>query len=327
MNKIIAWEHSAMSEILHVVTAVSNPLRWQSRTRLARAAIADWLDAPNVHVTLAECVYGSRGFDLADLAGPRVTHIPLRATTLAWAKENLINIAISRLPASAAKIAALDADVTFRRKNWATETLAALDLYPVIQPWDTAYDLGPHDEHVQIHKSFASLYHAGGVVVPSGAKFWSFNGGPYTYPHPGFAWAWTRRTLDHIGGLFEQGGMGSGDHHMALGMIGQYARSLPGGVTEGYRKAVASWSSRATAEINGKLGFVHGTIEHPFHGRKRDRGYQSRWQMFLDSGFDPSADLKRNTNGVIEFAGNKPRLEREFDCYLRSRDEDVNTLA
>ena len=24
------------------------------------------------------------------------------------------------------------------------------------------------------------------------------------------------------------------------------------------------------------LGFVHGTIEHPFHGRKGDRGYQSR---------------------------------------------------
>jgi len=314
-------------ETLQVVACVSNPLRWQSRIRLARAAVADWLREPNIHVTLAECAYGSRGYDLADIAGPGVTHIPLRATTLAWSKENLLNIAIAQLPGGAQKIATLDADLTFRRAGWATETLAALDLYPVVQPWSTAYDLGPNDEHIQTHTSFASLYHAGGPVVPNANVKWKFYGGPYDYPHPGYAWAWTRRTLDHVGGLFEDGGMGSGDHHMALGMIGQYQASLPGGVSAGYRNAVASWSTRAAAEINGKLGFVHGTIEHPFHGRKGDRGYQSRWSMFLDNGFDPATDLKRNTCRVIEFAGNKPDLERDFDNYLRSRQEDVNTLT
>ncbi len=71
---------------------------------------------------------------------------------------------------------------------------------------------------------------------------------------------------------------------------------------------------------------MHGTIEHPFHGRKVDRGYQSRWDMFLDHGFDPTTDLKRNTDKVIEFAGNKPDLERAFDRYLRARAEDVNSL-
>jgi hypothetical protein len=121
--------------------------------------------------------------------------------------------------------------------------------------------------------------------------------------------------------------MGSGDHHMALGMVGDYRASLPGGVSVGYQNAVASWSARACAEINGKLGFAHGTIEHPFHGRKGDRGYQSRWSMFLISGFDPATDLKRNSYGVLEFAGNKPDLERAFDRYLRSREEDVNTLT
>jgi hypothetical protein len=313
-------------ETLYVVTCVANPLRWQSRIALARAAIVDWLREGNVHVTLAECVYGSRGYDLANLAGERVTHVPLRATTMAWSKECLLNLAIAKLPPGAAKIAALDADITFRRAGWATETLASLDLYPVVQPWDTAYDLGPHDEHVQTHKSFASLFHAGKPVVAAGERFWKFNGGPYEYAHTGYAWAWGRRTLDHIGGLFEVGGMGSGDHHMAHGLIGEEARSLPKDVSAGYRNAVASWASRAAAEVNGKLGFVHGTIEHPFHGRKADRGYQSRWKMFLDHGFDPATDLKRNTHGVLEFSGSKPDLERSFDRYLRSRNEDVNSL-
>jgi hypothetical protein len=315
------------AEILHVVACVANPLRWQSRITLARAAIADWLKEPNVHVTLAECVYGSRGYNLADLAGARVTHIPLRATTMAWSKECLLNIAISRLPPGAEKIATFDADVTFRRAGWTTEALAALDLYPVIQPWDTAYDLGPHDEHIQTHKSFASVWHAGKPVVAKGDKFWQFNGGYAVYPHSGYAWAWTRRALDRIGGLFELGGMGSGDHHMALGLVGAADSSMPGGVGAGYRAAVKVWESRAVAEINGKLGLVHGTIEHPFHGRKSDRGYLSRWQMFLDNGFDPHTDLKRNACGVLEFAGNKPDLERAFDRYLRAREEDVNTLT
>ena len=133
--------------------------------------------------------------------------------------------------------------------------------------------------------------------------------------------------LNRTGGLFEVGGMGSGDHHMAYGMIGKYERSLPGGVTPSYRNAVATWSSRAATEINGKLGFVHCTIEHPFHGRKGDRRYQSRWDMFLKHGFDPVTDLKRNTHGILEFAGNKPDLEREWDRYMRAREEDVNTLT
>ena len=314
-------------ETLYIVACVANPLRWRSRIALARGALADWLKEPNVYITLAECAYGSREWDLADLASARVTHVPLRAATMAWSKECLLNIAIAHLPHAAEKIAALDADIVFRRPGWATETLAALDLYPVIQPWDTAYDLGPHDEHVQTHKSFASVWHGGKPVVATSPAFWAFNGGYNIYPHPGYAWGWQRRVLDRIGGLLEIGAMGSGDYHMALGIVGRYEASVPPGVSDGYKNSVASWGNRADFEVNGKVGFAHGTIEHPFHGRKSDRGYQTRWQMFLDSGFDPAIDLKRNTYGVLEFSGTKPNLERAFDRHLRSREEDVNTLT
>jgi hypothetical protein len=316
-----------MSETLHIVTCVANPLRWQTRNALARLAVADWLTESNVEITLVECVYGSRDFALADLASPRVKHIGVRATTLAWTKENLLNIGIARLPEGAEKIATLDADITFRRAGWATETLAALDLYPVVQPWDRAYDLGPHDEHIQTHTSFASLFHAGKPVVASGSGFWKFDGGAYEYAHSGYAWAWTRKTLDKIGALFELGGMGSGDHHMALALVGRAETSLPTDISAVYSQAVLTWQERAIAAVNTKLGFVHGTIEHPFHGRKGDRGYLSRWNMFLRHGFNPHVDMKRNTRGVLEFAGNKPHLEREFDNYMRSRAEDVNSLT
>ena len=313
-------------EILHIVTCVSNPLRWNSRIGLARAAIADWLKSSNVHVTLVECSHGDRSPELSDLQSDRVTHVAVRATTAVWQKESLLNIGVSRLPESARKIAFLDADIRFRRPHWATETLATLDLFPVIQPWDTAYDLGPHDEHIQTHTSFCKLYCEGKPVTPDGPKFWKFNGGPYEYAHSGYGWAFVRTVLDKIGGLFEMGGMGSGDHHQAHGLIGTAKWSLPGGTSPAYQQVVYTWQDRALAAVNKKIGFVHGTIEHMWHGPKVARGYQSRWDMFVKHQFNPYTDLKKNTHGVIEWAGNKPELEREWYNYMKNRIEDSNTI-
>ncbi len=316
------------SPTLHIVTAIANPLRWQSRIGLARTAIMDWLKEPNVHVTLVEAAHGARDHSLDDLGEhERVTHIPVRAYTMAWSKENLLNIGISRLPHAAKYIGTFDADILFRKPGWATETIHALQLYPVVQPWKSAYDLGPNDDHLQTHISFASCYHRGRPVVPNGPKFWKSDGGFYDYAHSGFAWAWVREALDKIGGLFELGGMGSGDHHMALGLAGLADYSLIQGIGGDYRAAVKLWESRALTHINRKIGYVPGTIEHLFHGDKQRRAYVSRWDMFVKHQFNPFTDLKRNSYGVIEFSGNKPDLERMFDNYLRDRAEDANTIG
>lgn len=298
-----------MNDMLHVVTMIANPIRWKSRVAIARAAIVDWLREPNVHVTIVEVAHGARGYDLADLGEHRcVAHVPVRATTLAWSKENCLNIGISRLPHDAKYIGTFDADVHFRKQGWATESLHALQLYPVIQPWKTAYDLGPNDDHLQTHVSFASCHHRGKPVVPKGPKFWKHNCGCYDYPHSGFGWCWVREILDKIGGLFELGGMGAGDHHMALGLAERANYSLPPGIGGAYRDAVKTWEARALVHVNRKIGYVPQTIEHQWHGDKTRRGYVDRWQMFLNHQFNPYTDLKRNTYGVLEFSGNKPDL-------------------
>lgn len=317
-----------MDTTLHIVVPLSNPLLWRSRGRLARQAIADWLKEPNVLITLVECAYGARDFELVDLASERLTHIGVRANTMAWSKENLCNIGVTRLPASARYIGFFDADIFFRKPGWAERAVHALQLYPVIQPWGQCLDMGPDEASViATHKSFASLYHAGAPVAAKAQKWWQGDGGPYQYAHSGFAWAWTRDALNRVGGLFEEGGMGSGDYHMALGLVGLADHSIVAQTSAAYEQAVMIWQQRALTHVNRKIGWTAEVIDHGFHGRKGDRGYLSRWDMFMRHGFDPSTDLKRNTYGVIEFAGNKPDLEREFDLYLRSRNEDVNTLS
>jgi hypothetical protein len=309
------------SDLLHVFTARANPLRWRAPDALYQKFARHMLQS-GVHLHVVECQYGDRPFT-CEMDG--VDHIGVRARTMIWNKECLLNLGIRRVP-QARYIAWIDADIMFRRPDWAAETVHALQLYDVVQPWSTAYDLGPNDEHMAVHQSFARILQDGGPVSPRGKKFWQGDGGPYAYPHSGYAWAMTRQAFDWLGGLFDVGGMGSGDYHMAQALAGRAECTLPEGTHPNYRRHVMRWQERAQRHINGNVGCLPGTIEHGFHGAKQRRNYVGRWDMFLKHAFDPDEDLKLNSFGVCELSGNKPALRRDFDRYLRHRAEDQNVL-
>ena len=152
---------------LHVVTAIANPIRWQSRARLYRQFEEHMLDS-GVRLTVVECAYGDRPHEFAD--NPHITHVPVRARSL---------------PQDWRHAAWIDADITFRHPDWATETVHALQQYDVVQPWSDCYDLGPNDEHLQVHRSFCRLTHEGAPIASN----------LYAFAHPGYAWAATRRAL------------------------------------------------------------------------------------------------------------------------------------
>jgi hypothetical protein len=301
---------------LHVVTAIANPIRWASRIRLYRDFEQRMLDS-GVVLTTVECAYGDRPFELA--VSRHINHVPVRSKTIVWNKENLINLGLARLPGSWRYVAWIDADVEFRKSSWAGETVQALQQYDVVQPWSDCYDLGPNDDHLQTHRSFCRMVHDGDPISTSGAS-------GYEFAHPGYAWAATRRALTLLGGLIETAALGAGDHHMALALIGRVRESVPGGISTGYMRPLLRWQDRAAQHISQNIGFVPGTIEHAWHGSKDKRAYVDRWTILTRNAFDPETDLLRNTWGVFELSGNKPRLRREIDRYFRARDEDSNSL-
>lgn len=305
------------ADLLHVVTAYANPMRWNSRCRLFHA-FAEHMLASGVCLTVVECAYGERPFELGAVAGAR--HVPVRSRTLVWNKENLLNLGIARLPHDWQYVAWIDADVFFRRADWAAETVHALQIHPVVQPWSDCYDLGPNDEHVQHHRSFCRLYHEGLPLTPKGRP-------GYTFAHPGYAWAATRQALDWLGGLIETAALGAGDHHMAWALAGRVHESVPGGVTPGYLAPLLAWQARAERHVMRSISAVSGTIEHRWHGDKSKRRYVDRWQWLVRELFDPGTDLKRNVWGVLELAGNKPALARDIIRYFETRDEDASTLG
>ena len=73
------------AELLHVVTAVFNPIGWESRIRLYREFEQHML-ASGVRLTTVECVLGDRPHVLNDTS--QVNHVAVRANSLLWNKEN-----------------------------------------------------------------------------------------------------------------------------------------------------------------------------------------------------------------------------------------------
>lgn len=309
MNRILP----IMSEPLHVIAVISNPVMFASRERLCHQFVAKMLATKGVELWVAELAFGERPFAVTKAHNTR--HIQVRGTDEVWHKENLINLAMQRLPQDAKYIAWVDADIEFVDPNWALETVHALQHYRILQPFGDCIDLGPRGEVVQLHKSFGGQFIAG---APSGGAY----GQSSTFWHPGYAWAARRETLDKLGGLIDWAILGSADHHMALAMIGQAEKSLPGGIHPNYRKALLQWQERAKTAVNMDIGHLPGTILHNWHGRKRDRKYVERWSTLIRHEYDPEVDIVRDTRGVVHLAGNKHHLRNDLRIYFRSRNED-----
>jgi hypothetical protein len=309
------------ADLLHVVTCVSNPLLWKSRIGLYREFENHMLEA-GVLLTVVECVLGERPFELA--SNPRVNHVGVRHHTFTFNKECLLNIGIQsvvRIDPDAQYIATLDADIRFRNKAWAAETVQALQRFEVVQPWADCYDLGPNGEHLELHRSFCNLWQNQQSIVqgPNAVK------GPYRFGHPGYAWAWRRSALAGLGLLIETAVLGAADHHMALALIGRVMDSVPSNLTPGYIQPLLSWQKKARI-LRMNIGAVPGTIEHGFHGPKVKRRYVERWDILHRHGFDPHTDLMKNDYGVVELDGAKPALRMDIERYFSERDEDANTI-
>jgi hypothetical protein len=305
---------------LHVIAVISNPVRYVSRYELYKKFVEHCATQPLVELHTVELAFGRRPFEITDASNPN--HIQLRTYEEIWHKENMINLAVQRLPADWKYVAWIDADVEFQRKDWAAETMQQLQHYMVVQMFQQAIDLGPYGEAFAMHQGFAWSY-VSGKPKPERRK-----PGGYSYPHwhPGYAWAMRREAWDALGGLYDVSILGSGDHLMAWAMIGQGMDWLPTTMSDGYRKSLDDWQTRCDRLLNRDIGYVNGTLVHFFHGKKRDRKYQDRWKILSDAQFDPFVDIKRDWQGLysldMDGSARMNKLRDDLRGYFRARNED-----
>ena len=110
---------------LHVVTCISNPVRYASRWRLYRR-FAETMRTAGVHLVTVELAYGERPFEVTEVGNPDHVQVRLPSSDELWHKENLLNLGISRLPRDWRYVAWIDADIEFHNPDWAKETVEQL---------------------------------------------------------------------------------------------------------------------------------------------------------------------------------------------------------
>lgn len=309
---------------LHVISVVSNPVRYASRYRLYRDFQAHMQAAAVTHHTV-EMLFGARPCEVT--RPETLQHLQVQSFDEIWHKEAMINIGIAALPADWEYVAWIDADVSFANPNWALETVHQLQHYMLVQMFSRAIDLGPRHETLKSHAGFAYMYHQNGCNPPEGRGYTPYYGNPGrgVFWHPGFAWAARREAIDHLGQLMDFPILGSADHHMAMALIGQAARTIYKGASRGYREQILDWEARAERHIQRDIGYVDGTLLHHWHGKKEDRRYTTRWRILTENRFDPRTDLKRDWQSLWQLRVEDPRQRRLRDqirAYFRQRNED-----
>jgi hypothetical protein len=315
-------KHVLNNERLHVIAVISNPIRYNARYELFKRFTQYVSQFKNVEVHTVEIAFGDRQFYAT---GPEtLEHTQLQSFDELWHKENMINLGMKNLPDDWQYVAWIDTDVRFTRNDWVEETLHQLQHYMFVQMFEDAVDLGPREQFLKRHKGFMHQYLNNPDFDPSPNYYSGASG------HPGFAWAARREAIDHVGGIIDIGILGSGDRHMACGLVGQMSKSYSGGLHPAYGEELAAWEARAERHISRDVGFVPGTLLHEWHGKKVDRQYGSRWKILVDHQFNPRTDIKRDWQGLwqLEVTDSRQRNLRDaIRRYFRARHEDSIDLG
>ena len=312
--------HWSEEQTLHVATAYSNPCRWRTRRKLFNDFRRHMVAMPNVRLYVGELAYGDRPFEVTDASHGQ--DVQLRTAHELWHKENILNRVIQSFPPGWKYGAYCDGDFHFTRHDWALEAIQQLQHYDFVQLFSTYSDLSHDHLPGRIHLGFAyaasrRLDIHGKPTVDSGSSGYGAPGSP------GGCWAFRRSALEAVGGLLDVCILGSGDHHMAVGLSGRQL-SHPDTVHGGraYRAAIRAWQARA-AGLRANIGYVDCHAVHHFHGPKANRGYGWRPRVLARHDFDPYRDLLRDAQGIYQLTPHKPRLRDDIRAYFRSRSEDA----
>lgn len=290
-------------------------------------------ESAGVKLITVEQAFGHRPFMVTEKCNP--LHVQVRSHEELWLKENLINIGIQRvcdIDPCAREIAWVDAD-TFPMStpvDWFEETWHQLQHYEFVQMWEYLINFGPQDQPATgPQMSFMATYAAAGFTVPKERNVkhtLAGHSGMVSLGRPGLAWAANLDALNKVGGLIDFCILGSGDWHMAHGLVGameQFSGEFC--KLSDYSKCLLEWQTKAERWIKRDVGFVPVTVGHWHHGNKVDRKYGDRGHILISNGYNPHTDIKYDGQGLLQLETHEPRqivLRDQIRNYFKTRNED-----
>jgi hypothetical protein len=208
----------------------------------------------------------------------------------------------------------IDADVEFDSAHWASDALKVLNGgRDFVQLFSHCIDMDFNKQILNTFTSFGYQY-TKNFQKGTGQKYW----------HPGFAWACNRKAYDKMGGIFEEGILGSGDNIMCHTFIKKAPDSLKKGMSQEYFDFVVNFQNKMQGIT---LGYIPGSIRHFFHGKKENRNYYGREDILIKYQYNPYTFIEQDSRGLLIPTKNFPNeFLNDIMDYFKGRNEDEMVL-
>lgn len=317
-----------------VVTVLSNPVRYKRRYELYWR-FKEFCRQAGVKLITVEQAFGNRPFMVTEASDPYALQI--RSFEELWHKENMITLGVKHACAIAPalglqvrEVAWVDADCRSARtpRDWFEETWHQLQHYQFVQMWEWILDLDVHQNPVGVPgPSFMGNYLKYGHPYPPGvgSACEPYSQAPKQWGSPGLAWAANIEALNQIGGIPDYAILGAGDWYLAHMLVSQLDIKGMKNYSPGYLARFQRQQELCARWIKKDVGCVSGFVLHDWHGKKVNRGYSSREQIFIQEQYNPDTDIKPDIHGMHQLETWEPRqirLRDKIRAYFRARNED-----
>lgn len=304
-----------MSDDLAILTCYFNHCGYESRRSVFRR-FADGVRAQSDGLWVIEATLPGQQRSLPP--DEQVVHTELPGEDWLWQKERLLNILCQQLPRRFTKVAWVDCDLLFDNPHWPNLLSAALDTWPVVQPFDFVHWLGPSDEPT-LWQGITSRR----ASLASIAMHYPHLARQFRIAAPGYAWA-ARRSLIEKHGLYDVAIVGGGDAVMVAGMFGWDDHQCLRTGTPGMIRHAREYAQRLHQDVKGYVGYIPCAVRHLWHGHYSGRAYVERRQRTIELGFDPYRDLDNVPDtGLLRWSDHaSEELRRYLREYFHARQED-----
>lgn len=310
------------------ITSYYNPMCYEAR-RANYKIFHEHLDVPLLTVE-----QGHDGcYQLDDSDATKL--IQVSTGDVLWQKERLLNLALEALPSDCSKVAWLDCDIIFERKDWQELAIAALSRARLVQLFDYAYYL---NRNLDLNRPLGEQYFIkrqsraskmGCIkdhrLIPKDPKI--IAQGLSSDLSSGHAWIMDREVLEKFG-FYEASIYGGGDFKFVSAASGNWdavreSHLLNDREFDYYR----NWSLKMFSEVKGRVCASGGGIFHLWHGELADRKYLQRHEISRTYDYDPSTDIAVDEQGCLRWNSDKPALHAAVHDYFRGRREDGALIA
>ena len=264
----------------------------------------------DVILYIVELAYKDQNFSITQADNKK--HLQLRTDCPLWHKENMINLGVKYLlPENYKAFAWIDADLEFDSCSWAKDTLKILNgCKDIVQVFSHCIDMDENENAMNIMNSGGYMYCLNKKYCSQGKNYW----------HPGYAWAMTRKAYEKVGGLYQDGILGSGDFLMMMSVLNLVNYTFHAQYNDDYKNSILEFKNKAQYL---RFGYVPGMIKHYFHGSKKNRRYNDRYLILIKYNYSPIIDIQLDEQGIIIPSPHfSEDFKREILEYFWERNED-----